>query len=175
LSLVAITIKNIIILISIIISFTSCSTSFDFNEAEKLVEKLKEDNRIFSLTFHDNTTIINGQKTSNNKEEISKLNGTGFNYEYKADYLKSIDVSKKDFDSFLLQLKKTKAYSVDYRDSKAYFIMDSFLDHSTGFLYSDEDLKDPNYSNEIRISLHDGYIQNQDKIKTNWYNASGWY
>jgi len=167
--------KNIIILISILLTFASCSTSFDFNEAEKLVSKLKEDKRIYSLTCFENTILINGQKTSTNKEEIAKFNETGFNYKYRSNYLKSINVSKEEFDSFLLQFKKTKAYSVDYKDSKAYFIMDSFLDDSKGFLYSTEGLKNNNSSSESGILLNDGNIEIQDKIKSNWYNAIGWH
>lgn len=167
--------KKIIILISILTTLTSCSHSFDFNEAEKLIENLKEDNRIYTLTFSKNTLIINGQKTSTNKEEILKLNGTGFNYEYKADYLKSINVSKEEFDSFLLKFKKTKAYSVDFKHNKAYFIIDSFLDNSKGYLYSIEDLKNTKENIENEILLHNGKVTVLDEVKTNWYNATGWH
>ena len=167
--------KNLIILITTLLTLTSCSPSFDFNEAEKLISKMIDDNRIYRLTVFENTIIINGQKTSINKEEIAKLNETGFNYKFRPDYLRFIDVSKEEFDVFLLQFKKTKAYSVDYNDSKAYFIMDSFLDNSKGFLYSDENLKNTNTSSESRIQLHDGNIQIKDKIKPNWYDAFGWH
>lgn len=166
--------KNLII-ISILTILTSCSPSFDFYEAEKLIENMKEDNRIYSLTFQENTIIINGQKTSINKEEVAKFNETGFNYEYRADYLNSIDVSKKEFDSFLLQFKKTKAYSVDYLDNKAYFIMDSFLDGSKGYLYSIKDLRITSENSKNEIKLNDGNITIISKKGINWYEATGWH
>ena len=167
--------KIIIIFISILSTLTSCSSSFDFNEAEKLIENLKEDSRIYRLTFTKDLIIINGQKISQDKDEIVNLNENGFNYVYKIDYLKSINVSEKEFDSFLHQFKKTKAYSVDYLNNKAYFIKDSFLDSSKGYLYSIKDLKRTKENKRNEILLHDGNITVTDEVGINWYEATGWH
>ena len=167
--------KIIIILISITLTLTSCTSSFDFKEAENLIERIKKDNRIYRLTFDKDIVIINGQKVTQNKNEISNLNKKGFNYEYRTDYLESINVSENEFDSFLLQFKKTKAYSIDYLDNKAYFIMDSFLDGSKGYLYSIKDLKITNGNNKNELQLNDGNISIIEKIGINWYEATGWH
>ncbi len=166
--------KTIVIFILILSIFTSCAPSFDFYEAEKLIEYLKRDGRIYRITSDDDILMINGQKVSQDKDEIIARNKKGFNYKLKTDYLKSINVSKEDFNSFLLKFKKTKAYSVDYLDHKAYFMMDGFLDGSKGYLYSKEDLKSKK-NKDNKIVLFGGSITVKDKIGMNWYSVSVWY
>ena len=110
---------RIILFITLLTMLTSCSSSFEFKEANKLIEILENDKRIYRLTNHGNTIIINGQKTSAIKTEIEERNKSGFNYEYEMDYLNSINVSKKELKSMLKQLEKTEAYSFDYKNGKA--------------------------------------------------------
>jgi len=167
--------KKTILLFTILTSFTSCSTSFDFKAADKLVETLKGDSKIYRLTNHGNTIIINGQKTSGSKTEIEERNKSGFNYEYEMDYLNSISVSQKELKSLLKQLEKTEAYSVDYKDGKAYFIMDSFLDSSNGYLYSTEELEITDENNKSKLYMNDGNINILEKVKPNWYKVGGWH
>jgi len=166
---------RIILFITLLSILTSCSTSFEFKEANKLIELLENDSRIYRLTIHGNTIIINGQKTSVIKTEIEERNKSGFNYQYEMDYLNSINVSKKELKSMLKQLKKTEAYGFDYKNGKAYFIIDSFLDSSNGYLYSIEELEITKESNKSKLQMNDGNINILEKVKPNWYKVGAWH
>ena len=61
---------NIFILFSVLISLCSCIKSFNYDEAEKLITIMKEDNRIKMLSPFEDNISINGQQTSTNKEKI---------------------------------------------------------------------------------------------------------
>ena len=91
------------------------------------------------------------------------------------DYLNSIKVSRKELKSLLEQLKKTEAYSVDYKNGKAYFIMDSFLDSSNGYLYSIEELELTNENNKSKLQMNDGGIKILEKVKPKWYKVGAWH
>lgn len=165
-----------IILFSIIlIILNACSSSFEYKEADKLIEALKKDNRIYRLSIHGNTIIINGQKTSSNKSEIEVLNKSGFNYEYERDYLSSIGVSKKELNSLLKQLENTGAYSVDYMHGMAYFMMESFLDTSNGYLFSINEIEISNENNKSKFNMNDGRINVLEKVKPKWYKVDVWH
>ena len=166
---------KLILPIVILLAFTSCSTRFDFKEADKLVETLRGDSRIHRLTINSNNIFINGQKKSTTTTEIEQLNKNKLNYVFELDSSNSISLSKKELESLLHQLKKTKAYSVQYLDAKAYFIMDSFLDSSNGFLYSDENLKLTTENNKSDVRLTDGNIRILEKVKPNWYKVGAWH
>jgi len=166
---------RIILFITLLTILISCSSSFEFIEADKLIEVLKKDNRIYRLANHGSTIIINGQKTSTNKTEIENRNSNGFNYVFEMDYLNSINVSKKELETLLEQLKKTEAYSVDYKNGNAYFIMDSFLDSSNGYLYSIEELELTSEDNKSKLQMNDGNIKILEKVKSKWYKVGAWH
>ena len=160
--------KNIVIALSIFASLSSCSNSFDFQEGENIVELMKKDKRIYSLTPLDHVIWINGQKTS-------LKTGPNANNIYRPDFLKSIKMSQIEFDNYLDQFKKTNAYSVDFKNGKGYFIMESFLDDSQGLLYSDEDLEPTIKGTDKGIPFNEGSIYVKNKVKPYWYNAYAWH
>jgi uncharacterized radical SAM superfamily Fe-S cluster-containing enzyme len=157
-----------------LIFFTSCTKTFDFSEAEKVIDYLKNNNRITSLQFFNNTVIINNQKTFKKLDKIKDLNQRGFNYKQRSDYLKSLDISEEELVKILNLLKKTKAKRVDYDNNKAYFMMDSFLDSSKGYLYSIEDLEPLIHSEENRTKLFSGYVTILERELTNWFEVKFW-
>ena len=75
----------------------------------------------------------------------------------------------------LKQLEKTEAYSFDYKNGKAYFIMDSFLDSSNGYLYSNEALEITNESNKSELQMNGGNINIFEKVKPSWYKVGAWH
>ena len=166
--------KKIFIAIIIVGGLASCSQTFNFGEAEKLIDLINEDGRIYSFEIMVNTLSINGCIIANNIEKLSESESIDYKVVNRPD-LKPIDISKDTLDAMLLQFQKTNAYSIGFKDGKAYFIMNSLLDSSRGYLYSNEDLSYLENKDQTGIRLSTGYIKIRSKARTKWYNANAWH
>ncbi|AZQ44431.1 hypothetical protein [Nonlabens ponticola] len=149
----------------------SCTPSINFEKAEELTNLIESNSKIYRFSINENTTTINGKEIITNEEDIGYVKEKGLMFESKRDNLQELEMSIEDLESFFFIFENTKAYSVDFKDGKAYFIVDSFLDNSKGYLYSKEELN----TDKSSIKLNDGNIKVLDKIRPNWYKATAWH
>ncbi|NOU62297.1 hypothetical protein [Marinifilum caeruleilacunae] len=169
--------KNLTFFIVLILSiqvFCSCN-KVDKKYAEKLIEKIEEQEKIHSIDVYEGTYTINEFKFNNSeviRKNTPKYLGVILD---KPSLLDSLEIEEEYLNQILKLFKKTNVTGFDSNSKgQYYFIEGGFIDDHYGKLYSPIELEDVElYTEEMFIPFSKSIVRYRKHLRGRWYKASG--